>query len=61
MAVRIGIGARIAPHIWIGASTPLFTHGRRLARHEGHGDGNPVVGAIVLVLLYALVKGMTAG
>lgn len=60
MAVRVGAGFRLSRHVWIGASVPLG-HARRCLAHRGHGDGNPVVGVIVLVLLYALVKGMTAG
>jgi hypothetical protein len=60
MGLRIGAGLRVSRHVWIGASVPLG-HAHRCIRHDGHASGNPVVGAIVLILLYGLIKGMTAG
>jgi hypothetical protein len=61
MSLRIGAGFRLSRHVWVSASTPLFAHGRRLAQHDGHGSGNPLVGLIGLALIYALIKGLVAG
>jgi hypothetical protein len=56
MGPRIGAGFRLIRHTWIGYTVPL-AHARRLASHEGHGSGNPAVGLIRPVVIYALIKG----
>lgn len=58
MAIRIGAGFHISRQVWIGASVPLG-HSRQCVRHDEHASGNPIVGVIVLILLYGMIKGMT--
>jgi hypothetical protein len=56
MGLRIGAGFRLSRHVWVGATVPLG-HARRCLTHQGHGSGNPVVGLIGLVVIYALIRG----
>jgi len=58
MSIRIGFGFRPMKHVWLGASIPLG-HMLRCAQHDGHGDGNPIVGLIGLVVIYFLIRGAT--
>jgi hypothetical protein len=54
------MGFRLSRHVWIGASTPILSHGRRLAAHQGHGS--PLSGLTGLLVIYALIRGaLSAG
>jgi hypothetical protein len=60
MGLRLGFGFRLARHVYLGATVPLG-HARRCAQHDGHGSGNPVVGLIGLVVIYAIVRAAISG
>jgi hypothetical protein len=56
MSIRIGAGFRLGRHIWIGASVPLG-HGRRLARHQGHGERFDPIGTLVgLAIMWVFLR-----
>jgi hypothetical protein len=64
MSIRIGVGFRLARHVGIYASVPLFSHARRLGRHQGHGRGDPIqmmVGAVFLWVFLRVCWGLAWG
>jgi hypothetical protein len=62
--IRIGFGVRIAPHLRVYASAPLFGHARRIAHHTGHaGPGvlDQVLGFLFLCWLVGKCVGPDTG
>jgi hypothetical protein len=55
MSLRIGAGFRLGRHVYIGMSIPLGHHARRLGRHQGHGNADPISFLVGCVIMYAFV------
>jgi hypothetical protein len=57
MGLRIGFGFRLARHVWVGASTPVFGPARHVVRHQGHAEPfDPISFVIGLAILWAVVR-----
>jgi hypothetical protein len=56
MSLRIGAGFRLGRHVYISTSVPLG-HGRRLARHTGHGKhADPISMLVGLAIMWVVLR-----
>jgi hypothetical protein len=61
MGLRIGFGFRIARHVGIYASVPLFRHhAQRIAAHQGHANP-PVIDQVLAFLFLCWLVGKCTG